>query len=87
MTAVELFAILTTTGCRLIPEGERLRIQDPQHALTDDMRQAIRQHKPALLDLVEQWEERAAIMEYDGRLPRAEAECLAWACLQKRAEQ
>ncbi len=30
----------------------------------------------------EQWEERAAIMMYEGHLPRAKAEYMAWACLQ-----
>ena len=28
-------------------------------------------------------EERAALMEYDGRLPRDEAERLAWVCIQR----
>jgi len=32
-------------------------------------------------DLREGWEERTAIMVYDGQLPRTEAECLAWAAL------
>jgi hypothetical protein len=31
------------------------------------------------------FEERAAIMEYDGGLPRAEAERLAWACVLREA--
>jgi len=31
-----------------------LRVQDPQHALTDALRQAIRQHKAALLVLLAQ---------------------------------
>jgi hypothetical protein len=33
-------------------------------------------------DLQEAWDERAAIMVTDGGLPRAQAERLAWACLQ-----
>jgi hypothetical protein len=49
MTPGELVTALHTVGCRLIPEGEHLRVQDPQHALTGDLRQAIRQHKAALL--------------------------------------
>ena len=42
-----------------------------------------RQHSRELLpdDLVEPWEERAAIMEYDGGLSRADAEAAAWQCL------
>src|SRR5215471_14258819 len=54
MTPSELAATLTTARCRLIPEGETLRVQDPQHALTDDLRQAIREHKAALLALLAQ---------------------------------
>jgi hypothetical protein len=52
MTPVELFTILTAAGCRLIPDGERLRVQDPQQALTEELRQAIRQHKPGLLAIL-----------------------------------
>ena len=33
-------------------------------------------------ELQELWQERAAIIAYDGQLPRAEAERLAWASLQ-----
>ncbi len=35
----------------------------------------------------EQWEERAAIMEWDGRLSRAAAECLAWAALSQPPQE
>jgi hypothetical protein len=52
MTPVKLIIALHTVGCQLIPEGEHLRVQDPQHALTDDLRQAIREHKVALLGLL-----------------------------------
>lgn len=52
MTPVELLTALTAAGCRLIPDGEQLRIEDSQQALTDDLRQAIRQHKTALLTLL-----------------------------------
>ncbi len=34
---------------------------------------------------LEEWEERAAIMEHDGGLPRAEAEALAWDCVRRAA--
>jgi hypothetical protein len=54
MTPVELVTALHTVGCRLIPEGEYLRVQDPQHALTENLRQAIREHKAALLGLLSQ---------------------------------
>ena len=54
MTPVELVTVLHTAGCRLIPVREHLRVQDPQHALTDDLRQAIHAHKAALLALLAQ---------------------------------
>ena len=50
--------------------------------LTPAMVDGMRQHKPGLHALVEDWSERAALMEYDGRLPRDEAERLAWVCIQ-----
>jgi hypothetical protein len=34
-----------------------------------------------MAELNELWEERAALMEYDGGLSRAEAEAQAWACV------
>jgi len=52
MTPVELITALHTVGCQLIPEGEHLRVQDPQHALTDDLRQPIREHKQDLLTIL-----------------------------------
>jgi hypothetical protein len=52
MELVDLLTSLTQAGCRLIPHGDQLRVQDPQHALTDALRQAIRQHKPELLALL-----------------------------------
>jgi hypothetical protein len=33
---------------------------------------------PSLQDLQDSYEERAAIIEYDGGFPRAEAEAMAW---------
>ena len=47
---------------------------------------------PVVADLVkaldesqrEEWEERAGIMEYDGKLPRAHAECMALIYLLRR---
>jgi hypothetical protein len=52
MNAAELFWHLTCGGCRLLQDGEQLRIQDPRRMLTDDLRHAIREHKAALLELL-----------------------------------
>lgn len=54
MTPVELVTVLHKVGCRLILEGKQLRVQDPQHALNDVLRQAIREHKGELLRLLVQ---------------------------------
>jgi len=49
MTALDLFLHLTAAGCQLTRVDDRLRVHDPQHVLTDALRQAIRTHKAALL--------------------------------------
>lgn len=56
-----------------------VHVDAPRGALTDALRLAIREHKAALVELVEEWGERAAIAEYCGGLPREAAEQLAWA--------
>jgi hypothetical protein len=61
MAPGELLQVLTAAGCRLIPDGAALRVQDPQYVLTDNLRQAIRQHKAALLALCAQSDRNAAI--------------------------
>jgi hypothetical protein len=53
----------------------------PKGLLTLALVDAMRQHKEMLPALVETFEARAASLEYDGRIPRAEAERLAWACI------
>jgi hypothetical protein len=50
----QLMARLLAAGCQLIPEGDQLRVRDPQKALTDELRALIRQSKPAILDLLRQ---------------------------------
>ena len=43
MTALDLFLHLTTAGCQLTRQGDTLRVHDPQHVLTDALRQQIRE--------------------------------------------
>ena len=50
--------------------------------MAPELLDAMRQHKDVLHGLVEDSEERAAIAEYSGGLPRAEAERFAWAGIQ-----
>jgi TubC N-terminal docking domain len=61
-----------------LPDGAHLRINAPVGVLTEEMRAAMRQHKEALLSLVEAFEERAGMLEYDAGLARDDAEWLAW---------
>lgn len=96
MTAAEVLADLTGHGAVVwLSEQGTLEVESPRGVLTDTHRAAIRQHKAALVallrqppwppelpaDLRELWEERAAIMEYAGGLPRAEAERQALRCV------
>jgi hypothetical protein len=93
MTAIELLEDLKKRGVDLEPEGDSLRYRAPAGALTPALRQALAAHKAEVLahlrgdlpaavadwpaDWREVFEERAAIMEYDGGLPRPEAEARA----------
>jgi Zn finger protein HypA/HybF involved in hydrogenase expression len=71
MTALDLFLQLTAGGCTLSRlDGDRLQIRDPQHILTDALRQAIRTHKAALLAML--------TPEVRIPLPRYPAPC--WRC-------
>ena len=54
MTATALLDELRTKGVHLTIEGEHVAVDAPKGALTDDLRQAIRQHKAALLALLAQ---------------------------------
>jgi len=56
----------------------------PSGRITDAMRQTIRQYKADLVAFLENYEERAAIMEFDGGMTRQEAETAAWEDLSKR---
>ena len=83
MTALDLLQQLHERGVILTPYSDgTLRCRAPQGVLTHALVEAMRQHKAELHALVEEWSERAALMEYDGRLPRDEAERLAWVCIQ-----
>lgn len=89
MTALELFTTLHASGVIITPTFNLgatddaplvygLHVNAPVGVLTETLRAALREQKAALLDLVEAFEERAAIAEYDGGLSRADAEGLAW---------
>ena len=52
MTAVYVIAALTANGCRLIPDGKKLRVQDPYGVLTDELRDLLRKHKSDILSSI-----------------------------------
>ena len=52
MEATDVLIALTALGCQVCADGDALRVQDPHHVLTDELRQAIHQHKTALLTLL-----------------------------------
>ena len=82
MSALELFEQVHDLGIILTPYPDgTLHYKAPKGTMTPALVERIRQHKAELHALVEAFEERAAIAEYCGGLPRAEAEALAWTCL------
>lgn len=86
MTALDLLQQLHALGVVLTPSPDgTLRYKAPKGVLTPALLDGMRQHKAALHDLVEAFEERAAILECDGQLSCEEAERVAWACI-ARAE-
>jgi len=82
MTPCDLLQQLHALGVVLTPYPDgTLRYKAPKGVLTPALLDGLRQHKTALHTLVEEWSERAAIAEYCGGVPRAEAERLAWQCV------
>src|SRR6266851_4824185 len=82
MTAIDLLQEFHALDVLLTPSPDgTLRYKAPKGVLTPELLDAMRQHKDALLDLVEDFEERAGIAEFEAGLPRAEAEALAWQCV------
>jgi len=79
MTAVDVFQQLHEHGATLTPALDgTVRCQAPKGVLTPARVETMRELKAELHDLVEAFEERAAIAEYCGGLSRPEAEQVAW---------
>jgi hypothetical protein len=51
--ASALIETLANQGCRIWVAGDKLRVSDPEQVMTDDLRQAIREHKEALIGLLQ----------------------------------
>ena len=72
MNTCELLRSLREAGVTLyLGDDGRLKLRGPKDALTRYMRATIVEYLPEIAYL---YNERAAIMEYDGGLPRLEAE-------------
>jgi hypothetical protein len=78
----QLLATLHTLDVRLRPMVTDVEIDAPAGVLTPALRETIRAHKQELLDLVEAFEQRAAIMEHEGGQSREDAEWQAFLCVQ-----
>jgi len=74
--ALAILAELHHRGASVRVVGDRLRYR-PVWAVAPELRERMNEHREELLALVEHFEERAAIREFDGGLSRAEAERLA----------
>src|SRR4051812_24861684 len=80
--AVKLLADFQAQGVGVRLEGGSVMVTAPKGAVTDAQVSILRQCKAEIVRLLEAandqdpFEERAAIIEYDGNLPRAEAERL-----------
>ena len=84
--AIDLLLRLERDGFRLRAEGDTLFVE-PGHRLTPADGQAIRDHKADILAYLAEYDERAAIAEYDGNLSRPDAEALAVAQILAPAAQ
>jgi len=70
----ELLQRARAAGVSFSVDGDRLKYRAPAGAMSPDLRTILKELKASL---VFEYHERAAIHEYHGGLPRAEAELLA----------
>jgi hypothetical protein len=78
VTAEQLFLDLRSAGVVLsIDRDGRLSFDGPDDVLTDDRLSVMRAHRNELLEVVDWFNQRAAVAQYEGGLSRADAERLA----------
>ena len=84
MNTADVIRLLRENGIEinLDPDSTRLKYRGPCGALTPFIRATLIEYMPAIVDL---YNERAAIMEYDGGLSASQASARAVAAL--RGEQ
>ena len=83
-TPCALLVSLRDRGIALRPDSNRLYVDITAGNVTREMLEALRQHKEVLLTILEWYEERAGLLEYDGGLSRTEAEREAWTLMEER---
>ncbi len=93
MNALNLIQEVTRAGATMTLEGGDLVLSGAR-PLPDDLVEQLRRHKPEVVATLknepvdpEAYEERAAIMEYDGGLSREEAEAFAHAMQTRRMRE
>jgi hypothetical protein len=87
MTARTLLQQLHALGVVLTPYPDgTVHCRAPKGVLTPAWLDGMRQHKQELHALVEEWSERAAIMECEAGVPRAKAEACTWAAIVGEAQ-
>ena len=69
---------LQAVGVRLFIQDGRLAFDAPDGVMTNELLARLRDDRDAVLAAMELIKERAAIVEHDGRMSRADAERLAW---------
>ena len=75
MIAPSLYAYLRSRGAPLsLAGGRRLRVLSPAGALCAELRRYVRAHADELAQFVYELEERAAVLEHEQGLTKAEAE-------------
>src|SRR5262249_18512620 len=101
MSPLTFLQDLVSRGVVVIPCNGKLLVNAPAGVLTAEDRTMLARHKAELLVLLALptapddlprdwhlvWDERAAVMEYDGGLPRERAEALALAEILRQMQQ
>lgn len=85
METETLFKEIIGCGLTMQAIGGNLHVW-PRDLITENVRQSIRTMKESLIAFCEEYEERAAIMEFDGGMSRAEAQAAAYNDISKVEE-
>jgi predicted metal-dependent hydrolase len=85
MNPLDVLRTLRASGAIVVLRpDDTIQCRAPTDVLTEDLVTAMRQHKEALLTVLEWYEERAGLLEYDGGMTRDAAEREAWKQVEER---